>query len=74
MAVDLFIKLAEPGPGAPGDASQPADAILQTEANGALWQMLLPWALGVAEPVGVDRAKWSIALRQAVHQLFPHRG
>lgn len=70
MAVDLFIKLGEPGPEAPGDASQPADAILQTEANGALWQTLLPGAPGAATPVGVDPAKWSIALRQAVRQLF----
>ena len=38
---------------------------------GALWQMLLPWALGTAAPVGVDRAKWAVALRQSVRQLFP---
>lgn len=38
---------------------------------GALWQMLLPWALGTAAPSGVDRAKWSIALQQAVRQFFP---
>lgn len=38
---------------------------------GALWQMLLPWALGTAAPAGVDRAKWAIALRQSVRQLFP---
>jgi hypothetical protein len=37
---------------------------------GALWQMLL-WALGTAAPAGVDRAKWAIALKQAVRQLFP---
>lgn len=37
---------------------------------GALWQMLLPWALGTAAP-GVDRAKWAVALRQSVRQLFP---
>ena len=38
---------------------------------GALWQMLLPWALGTAAPAGVDRAKWAVALRQSVRQLFP---
>jgi hypothetical protein len=38
---------------------------------GALWQMLLPWALGTAAPGGVDRAKWAVALRQSVRQLFP---
>lgn len=38
---------------------------------GALWQMLLPWALGTAAPIGVDRAKWAVALRQSVRQLFP---
>ena len=38
---------------------------------GALWQMLLPWALGTAAPVGLDRAKWAVALRQSVRQLFP---
>jgi len=38
---------------------------------GALWQMLLPWALGAAAPAGVDRAKWAVALRQSVRQLFP---
>jgi len=38
---------------------------------GALWQMLLPWALGTAPPAGVDQAKWAVALRQSVRQLFP---
>jgi hypothetical protein len=38
---------------------------------GALWQMLLPWALGTAAPAGVDRAKWAVVLRQSVRQLFP---
>jgi hypothetical protein len=38
---------------------------------GALWQMLLPWVLGTAAPAGVDRAKWAVALRQSVRQLFP---
>jgi hypothetical protein len=38
---------------------------------GGLRQMLLPWALGSAAPVGVDRAKWAAALEQAVRQLFP---
>ena len=38
---------------------------------GALWQMLLPWALGTAAPAGVDRAKWAVALGQSVRQLFP---
>ena len=38
---------------------------------GALWQMLLPWALGTAAPAGVGRAKWAVALRQSVRQLFP---
>jgi hypothetical protein len=38
---------------------------------GALWQMLLPWALGTAAPAGVDRAMWAVALRQSVRQLFP---
>ena len=38
---------------------------------GALWQMLLPWALGTAAPAGIDRAKWAVALRQSVRQLFP---
>ena len=38
---------------------------------GALWQLLLPWALGTAAPAGVDRAKWAVALRQSVRQLFP---
>jgi hypothetical protein len=38
---------------------------------GALWQMLLPWALGTAAPAGVDRAKWAVTLRQSVRQLFP---
>ena len=38
---------------------------------GALWQMLLPWALATAAPAGVDRAKWAVALRQSVRQLFP---
>lgn len=38
---------------------------------GALWQMLLPWSLGTAAPAGVDRAKWAVALRQSVRQLFP---
>ena len=38
---------------------------------GALWQMLLPWALGTAAPACVDRAKWAVALRQSVRQLFP---
>jgi hypothetical protein len=38
---------------------------------GALWQMLLPWALGTAAPAGVDRAKWAVVLGQSVRQLFP---
>jgi hypothetical protein len=38
---------------------------------GALWQMLLPWALGTAASAGVDRAKWAVALKQSVRQLFP---
>ncbi len=38
---------------------------------GGLRQMLLPWALGSAAPVGVDRAKWAAALERAVRQLFP---
>lgn len=38
---------------------------------GALWQMLLPWALGTSAPAGVDRAKWAVALKQSVRQLFP---
>ncbi|HUC24636.1 MAG TPA: hypothetical protein VMA73_18155 [Streptosporangiaceae bacterium] len=38
---------------------------------GAQWQMLLPWALGTAAPAGVDRAKWAVALKQSVRQLFP---
>ena len=38
---------------------------------GALWQMLLPWALGTAAPAGVDRANWAVALKQSVRQLFP---
>jgi hypothetical protein len=38
---------------------------------GALWQMLLPWALGTAAPDGIDRAKWAVALKQSVRQLFP---
>jgi hypothetical protein len=38
---------------------------------GGLRQMLLPWALGSAAPVGVDRARWVAALEQAVRQLFP---
>jgi hypothetical protein len=38
---------------------------------GALWQLLLPWALGTAAPAGVERAKWAVALRQSVRQLFP---
>lgn len=38
---------------------------------GALWQMLLPWALGTAAPAGIDRAKWAVALKQSVRQLFP---
>lgn len=38
---------------------------------GALWQMLLPWALGAAAPAGADRGKWAVALKQSVRQLFP---
>lgn len=38
---------------------------------GGLRQMLLPWALGSAAPVGLDRAKWVAALERAVRQLFP---
>jgi hypothetical protein len=38
---------------------------------GALRQMLLPWALGSAAPVGVDRAQWAAVLEQAIRALFP---
>jgi hypothetical protein len=38
---------------------------------GGLRQMLLPWALGSAAPVGVDRARWAAALEKAVRALFP---
>jgi len=38
---------------------------------GAIWQMLLPWALGTTAPAGVDRAKWAVTLEQSVRQLFP---
>ena len=44
---------------------------LQTAEQRHATQMLLPWALGTAEPVGVDRAKWAVTLRQSVRQLFP---
>ena len=47
-----------------------ADQKLQRHV-GALWQMLLPWALGTAAPAGVDRSQWAVALKQAVRQLFP---
>lgn len=38
---------------------------------GSLHHMLFPWALSSAAPEGVDHAKWTAALDQAIHALFP---
>jgi hypothetical protein len=38
---------------------------------GTLHHMLFPWALSSAAPEGVDHAKWTAALDQAIHTLFP---
>jgi hypothetical protein len=38
---------------------------------GGLHHMLLPWALRSAAPEGVDHAKWTAALEQAVRAMFP---
>jgi hypothetical protein len=37
---------------------------------GVLRQMFLPWALGSAPPVDVDRAKWAAALERAVQRIL----
>lgn len=37
---------------------------------GMLHQMLLPWALRSAAPVGADHAKWDAALDGAIRELF----
>jgi uncharacterized membrane protein YgcG len=39
--------------------------------RGTLHQMLLPWALTAPAPEGVDHAKWTAALEQAIRALFP---
>jgi hypothetical protein len=67
MSVDPLIERAEPGSGSAPDA-RPGDRFPHV---GALLQMLLPWTLGTAAQAGVDRAKWSVALQQAVRQLLP---
>jgi hypothetical protein len=37
---------------------------------GGLHHMLFPWALSLAAPEGVDHAKWTAALDQAIQALF----
>ena len=41
------------------------------EDRGSLHHMLYPWALSSAAPEGVDHAKWTAALDQAIDLLFP---
>jgi hypothetical protein len=65
-----LVRRARQATGAARIAQERAGQKLQRHI-GALWQMLLPWALGTAAPAGVDRAKWAVALRQSVRQLFP---
>jgi hypothetical protein len=43
----------------------------QARHLGSLHQMLYPWALSSAAPEGVDHAKWTAALDQAIRLLFP---
>jgi hypothetical protein len=38
--------------------------------RGSLHHMLYPWALSLPSPAGVDHAKWTAALDDAIHVLF----